>query len=80
MITFLWWACLIVSAVTFLYAFSKRSWALALFSGLMFSPVSYYFLGAENSLMTIGFIPIIHVLLAFAFWRNGKKKETRPDT
>ncbi|MBQ6446861.1 hypothetical protein KGR20_06880 [Cytobacillus oceanisediminis] len=72
-IVFLWQVSFGVSIITLLIGLVKRSWVSMLISSVTFLPVAYYFLGAENGLRLIGFIPILLLILTIVFWRSKKR-------
>jgi hypothetical protein len=72
-IVFLWQVSFGVLIIAFLFGLFKRSWVPMLINFVTFLPVSYYFLGAENGLKLIGFIPILSLILTVVFWRSKKR-------
>ncbi|WP_052353686.1 hypothetical protein [Neobacillus jeddahensis] len=73
-IVFLWQVSFGVSIIAFLFGVFKRSWVSMLISFVTFLPISFYFLGAENGLKLVGFIPILLLILTLVFWRSKKRE------
>jgi hypothetical protein len=71
---FLWQASLCISVMLFVAGIWKKSASFMLFSFFTFLPVSYFFLGAENSFKVLAIVPIFLLVLTFSFWGTDQKK------
>ncbi|WP_044893190.1 hypothetical protein [Bacillus alveayuensis] len=74
LVVFLWQVSFVLSVITFLHGFYKKSWISMFISAITFLPAAYYFYGANNSFRFIAFIPIILLLWTLLLKKtNGKK-------
>jgi lipid-A-disaccharide synthase-like uncharacterized protein len=73
----LWYFSLFVSIVTLIAGIAKKSWVFLLISSITFSPISYYFSGANNAWKYIGLVPIMLFVLAIVTWFSSKNKRTQ---
>ena len=71
----LWYASILVFAVTLILGVIKRSWLLLLVSTITSMPIAFYFLGAVNAWRYVGFTPIILLILTLYIGFSGRKTE-----
>ncbi|MFC5591750.1 hypothetical protein ACFPRA_22955 [Sporosarcina soli] len=70
----LWYFSLFVSIVTLIAGIAKKSWVFLLISSITFTPIAYYFSGANNAWKYVGLTPILLLVLAILTWFLNKKK------
>ena len=66
----LFWLLIGISAFFLIWGLIKKRGIYFVLSALLFSPVAYYFGGAENALKLIMFYPLIPILIAAFFIRK----------
>ncbi|NGQ94223.1 hypothetical protein G3578_03420 [Brevibacillus sp. SYP-B805] len=72
LIIFLWWMSGILSIGVLFLAIVAQSSALSLISAVLFLPIAYYFIGAENAFQLIGLFPLLQIVLAGVFfWKRN---------
>ena len=71
----LWYASILVFAVTLILGVIKMSWLLLLVSMITSMPIAFYFLGAVNAWRYVGFTPIILLILTLYIGLSGRKTE-----
>lgn len=67
------WILVFISFLCLALGIYKRSGWLMLFSALTVFPMASYLFGAKNWIKLAILVPIIEVILAFAFWFRAKK-------
>jgi hypothetical protein len=71
---FLWQASLCLSVLLFVAGIWKKSAIFMLLSFFAFLPVSYFFIGAENSFKVLAIVPLFLLVLTFSFWGTNENK------
>ncbi|RXT07145.1 hypothetical protein [Ammoniphilus sp. CFH 90114] len=64
-IGYIFWALIIVAAVSVVYGLSKKSWQALVICGITLLLPMLYFAGAENWVRLLGLVPLLPFVLAF---------------